>query len=171
MESNENEEISPAAMPNYLTLTWSGSNGESIIKHNVDTHRIISSEEAIPSEYTIEVKINSCSKLDYCMLGLVEEQLNNEGKSYLGEKGLGIVGFCFSNVTSLEGEWKWHNTKIVEGDILTITGDYKEVKFMVGSTIRQELQFSREMKELYLAANLYGNLEFEILAVIPNKSY
>ncbi len=163
------EEISPAAMPNYLICTWSDT-GDNIIKHDVDSHRIISSDDPLPFEYTIEVKVNSCSKLDYCMLGLVEEKLNIEGKSYLGEKGLGIVGFCFSNVTALEGEWKWHNTKLFEGEILTITGDHREVKFMVGSTIRQELKFSRDMKELYLAANLYGKLEFEILSVSPNKS-
>lgn len=163
--SNE-EEISPASRP-QIEHVW--KNYSSVVVHNIEKHKIVSTESQIPEKYTVIVRLNVCDKPAYCMLGLSNIPLNLDERSYIGEKGLGVVGFCFSNVTALEGEWKWHNSQVSVGQEIKLIGDLSRVAFLVGDEVRQELIFSKTMDPFYLCAGLYGNCEYEIIDIVDNS--
>lgn len=163
---NNDEDISPASRP-QIEYVW--KNCSTIVTHNLEKHKIVSTESQIPDKYTVAVRLNVCEKPAYCMLGLSSVPLNLDERSYIGEKGLGNVGFCFSNVTAHEGEWKWHNSSIVAGQVVKIVGDLNHVRFLVGDELRQELAFSKTMDSFYLCAGLYGHCEYEIVEVVDNS--
>ena len=164
------EEISPAALPlSFITQWW--KEDSTIITHTPDTHRILSADTPLPPEYTIKVLVNECSKLEYCMLGLSDKLCDIKGRSYLGERELGVLGFCFSNVTNREGNWEWHNSKVNVKDEVVLCGDYLKIIIFVNGEKRQTLKLQTQYSELYLACHLYGVCNFEIIEVLPSKLY
>ena len=164
----DSEEISPEAFHGY-NCAWLGG-GSKITSIVGSNHRIVSSEDPLPSErFKVDISINKCESPDYCMIGLIEKkgEILNLNESYLGEK-VGILGFCFSNVSGFEKNWEWHDTQIVPGDIVSIVKTDKKIEIFGNESLRQTLTLSNTYEEIYLACHLYGECEFEILSCQPN---
>jgi hypothetical protein len=164
---DDEEEVSPAARGFTGGFTWTEFD-DVIATQSEKKHKIVTSEQPIPNEFTIRFKINNCEQPAMCMFGLSDKVQVINGKSYLGESDRGVVGFCFSNVTNKENNWEWHNTKVESGDIVEFRGNKKTFDIYAADTKRQTITLTKEYEELYLACHLYGVCEFEIDSVLDS---
>ena len=134
----EDEEVSPAARNFAGHFTWTEFD-DKIVTHSEKKHKIVTSEQPIPYEFTIKFKIHNCEEVAYCMFGLSDKVQVLHDKNYLGETGKGVVGFCFRNVTNKENKWEWHKTSVESGDIVEFRGNKKTFDIYAADTKRQTI--------------------------------
>jgi len=142
-------EESPAAKPK---ITW--HNGTLIYTHEKTQQKYIhTSENVLPSKFTVSMRIVKHSSVGYLSLGLYNEKMDGPGGWLGGDTGKGTWGINSNKAKGEEGKWNTGGGGLgfKEGDVFTINGDNGVITYSVNDKEHKDYKYDLKTTELYLA--------------------